>query len=217
MLAFPLAATAPGIERVLALGCHADDLEIGCGGLILALTRARADLHVTWVVLAAHGERGQEARASAERFLAEAGSTEIVVYEYRDGFLPYQGGEVKDVFESLKRVQPDLVLTHARHDLHQDHRLACELTWNTFRKHLILEFEIPKYDGDLGVANVFFPLVEELVEEKIRLVREGFPSQSGKHWFDAELLRSVMRLRGMECATRYAEAFTCRKLRLSAA
>jgi LmbE family N-acetylglucosaminyl deacetylase len=213
MLAFRLAGTAPSPNRILAVGCHADDLEIGCGGTLLALTRARPDLHVTWVVLAATDARAGEARSSAEQFLAGAGSAEVLVHEFRDGFLPYLGGEVKEVFESLKSVQPDLVLTHTRHDLHQDHRLACELTWNTFRDHLILEFEIPKYDGDLGTPNVFVPLAEEVVTEKLRLVREGFPSQNGKHWFDDELLRSVMRLRGMECAARYAEAFTGRKLR----
>jgi LmbE family N-acetylglucosaminyl deacetylase len=213
VIAFRLAATAPSPNRVLAVGCHADDLEIGCGGMLLALTRARPDLHVTWVVLAASDARAEEARSSAEQFLARAGSAEVVVHEFRDGFLPYLGGEVKEVFESLKAVEPDLVLTHTRNDLHQDHRLACELTWNTFRDHLILEFEIPKYDGDLGTPNVFVPLAEEVVTEKLRLVREGFPSQNGKHWFDDELLRSVMRLRGMECAARYAEAFTGRKLR----
>jgi LmbE family N-acetylglucosaminyl deacetylase len=213
VIAFPFAAMAPSPRRVLAVGCHADDLEIGCGGTLLALTHARPDLHVTWVVLAAPDARGEEARSSAEQFLAAAGSAEVLVHQFRDGFLPYSGGEVKEVFETLKAVEPDVILTHTRHDLHQDHRLACELTWNTFRDHLILEFEIPKYDGDLGTPNVFVPLGQEVVAEKLRLVREGFPSQDGKHWFDDELLRSVMRLRGMECAARYAEAFTCRKLR----
>jgi LmbE family N-acetylglucosaminyl deacetylase len=216
MLDFSLATAAPAIKRVLAIGCHADDLEIGCGGTILTLTRMRPGLDVTWVVLAASGARAGEANASAEQFLAGAGATDVRIHDFRDGFLPYVGGAVKEIFEGLKDAEPDLVLTHTRHDLHQDHRLACELTWNTFRDHLILEYEIPKYDGDLGTPNVFVPLDDELVDLKLRLVRSGFPSQGGKHWFDDELLRSIMRLRGMECAARYAEAFTCRKLRLAA-
>ncbi len=212
MLALSLAAADRAPERVLAVGCHADDVEIGCGATLLALTRAHPGLAVTWVVLAAAGARGAEAKASAVGFLADAGSSDVRVHEFRDGFLPYLGGEVKDVFEGLKTVEPDLVLTHARDDLHQDHRLACELTWNTFRDHLILEYEIPKYDGDLGAPNVFVPIDESLADEKLRLLREHYGSQAGKHWFDEELFRGLLRLRGMESATRYAEAFTCRKL-----
>jgi LmbE family N-acetylglucosaminyl deacetylase len=214
MLGFALEALARPIERVLAIGCHADDIEIGCGGTLIALTRARPGLEVTWVVLAAPGDRAAEARASARALLPDAGVSDVRVYEFRDGFLPYVGGEVKDVFEGLKDVRPDLVFTHTRHDLHQDHRLACELTWNTFRDHLILEYEIPKYDGDLGSPNLFVPLEESLVEEKLRVLRDHYSSQHGKHWFDDELFRGLMRLRGMESATRYAEAFTCRKLAL---
>ena len=160
MLGFSLEALARPIERVLAIGCHADDIEIGCGGTLLALTRDRPGLAVTWVVLAAPGHRAAEAHASAQALLREAGTPDVRVHEFRDGFLPYVGGEVKEVFEKLKEVRPDLVFTHTRHDLHQDHRLACELTWNTFRDHLILEYEIPKYDGDLGSPNVFVPLEE---------------------------------------------------------
>jgi LmbE family N-acetylglucosaminyl deacetylase len=214
MLGVSLEALARPIERVLAIGCHADDIEIGCGGTLIALTRRRPSLAVTWVVLAAPGDRAGEARASAQALLADAGTSDVRVYEFRDGFLPYVGGEVKDVFEGLKEVRPDLVFTHTRHDLHQDHRLACELTWNTFRSHLILEYEIPKYDGDLGSPNVFVPLEEPLVEDKLRVLRDHYASQHDKHWFDDELFRGLMRLRGMESASRYAEAFTCRKLTL---
>jgi LmbE family N-acetylglucosaminyl deacetylase len=214
MLGFSLAAVAGSVERVLAIGCHADDIEIGCGGTLLSLARARAGLHATWVVLAAPGRRSEEARACAEAFLADAETTDVRIHEFRDGFLPYVGGDVKEVFEALKDVRPDLVLTHTRDDLHQDHRLACELTWNTFRDHLILEYEIPKFDGDFGTPNVFVPLDAELVDEKLGLLRQYHGSQSGKHWFDDELFRGLMRLRGMESATRYAEAFTCRKLSL---
>jgi LmbE family N-acetylglucosaminyl deacetylase len=214
MLEVELASSTP-IRRVLAIGCHADDIEIGCGGTMLALTRGRSDVAVTWVVLAASDTRADEARRCAEAFLGDAASADVRVHDFRDGFLPYSGGAVKDVFEDLKSVDPDLVFTHTRADLHQDHRLACELTWNTFRDHLVFEYEIPKYDGDLGTPNVFVPLEEGQVAEKVRLIGEHYPSQAQKHWFDEELLRSLLRIRGMESATRYAEAFTCRKLNLA--
>jgi LmbE family N-acetylglucosaminyl deacetylase len=211
-----LSLSDSGIERILAVGCHADDIEIGCGGTLLALTRARPDVQVTWVVLTGSDERTQEATASASAFLGAAESSDVRVLGFRESFLPHQGTDVKEAFETLKCTDPDLIFTHGRNDLHQDHRLACELTWNTFRDHLILEYEIPKYDGDLGTPNVFVPLDEPVVAEKVRLIAEHFGSQSEKHWFDEELFRSLLRIRGMEAATRYAEAFTCRKLRLAA-
>jgi LmbE family N-acetylglucosaminyl deacetylase len=208
-------SSAEPVRRVLAIGCHADDIEIGCGGTLLTLVRSTPGLEVDWVVLAAGGARGEEARASAQAFLAGAGAARIEVHGYRDGFLPYAGGEVKEVFEELKaRTDPQLVLTHTRHDLHQDHRLACELTWNTFRNHLILEYEIPKVDGDLGVPNLFVPLAAAVAEQKVALLERHFPSQSGKHWFDRELFLGLMRVRGMEAIApeRFAEAFVSRKL-----
>jgi len=210
------ATLCPAPRNVLVIGCHPDDIEIGCGGTILSLTHSHPDLAITWVVLSASGLRADEARASASDFLTQAGSTDIRLHEFRDGFLPYEGAAVKDLFESLKSVEPDVVLTHARFDLHQDHRFACELVWNTFRDHLILEYEIPKYDGDLGTPNVFVPLEEAVVNEKVRLLRAHYATQSEKHWFEEELFRGLMRIRGMESATRYAEAFTCRKLALLA-
>jgi LmbE family N-acetylglucosaminyl deacetylase len=216
MFALPLGSALRPLRRVLVVGCHPDDIEIGCGGTILSLTRSRPDLAVTWVVLSAHGERADEARAGAADFLAAAGSSDVRLYEFRDGYLPYDGGRVKDVFEELKRIDPDLVLTHARYDLHQDHRLASELTWNTFRDHMILEYEVPKYDGDLGIPNVFVPFDVSIVDEKIRLLETHHATQASRHWFDDELFRGLMRLRGMESSTRYAEAFTCRKLTLLA-
>jgi LmbE family N-acetylglucosaminyl deacetylase len=209
--------SGPRVNRVLALGSHADDIEIGCGASVLALTRTRPEIEVTWVVLGAEGEREREARASAEAFTSSASRSEVVVHGFRDGFFPYVGGGVKDAFEELKsRLDPDLILTHARHDLHQDHRLVCELTWNTWRDHLILEYEIPKYDGDLGTPNVFVPVSEKIAQEKTNLVLDTFESQSEKHWFDAELFLGLMRVRGMEgrSPSGYAEAFTCRKLSL---
>lgn len=217
MLQFSLPSAPQSIRRVLVLGSHADDIEIGCGATLLALTRERRDVEVTWVVLCASGAREREARDSAAAFLASASSAEVVVHGFRDGFLPYVGGEVKDVFEELKRqLDPDLILTHTRHDLHQDHRLVCELTWNTWRDHLILEYEIPKFDGDLGTPNVFVPISRELAKEKARLLMDAFPSQGEKHWFDEELFLGLMRVRGIEAVSPsgYAEAFTCRKLSL---
>jgi LmbE family N-acetylglucosaminyl deacetylase len=198
----------------LALGSHSDDIEIGCGATLLALTRARPEVEVTWVVLGADGVREREARASAELFMEGANTSEVLVHGFRDGFFPYVGGEIKNVFEELKgRLEPDVIFTHTRHDLHQDHRLVCELTWNTWRDHLILEYEIPKYDGDLGTPNLFVPVSRELAKEKVRLLHQAFDSQSSKHWFEDELFLGLMRIRGMEgrAPSGYAEAFTCRK------
>lgn len=214
MLQFPLLDGEPP-RRILVLGSHPDDIEIGCGATLLSLTRTRPELEVTWVVLGAEGVREAEARASGKAFLESAGKSTIIVHGFRDGFFPYVGAEIKGVFEELKTlVQPDIIFTHTRHDLHQDHRLVCELTWNTWRDHLILEYEIPKYDGDLGRPNVFVSVAEELAREKTRLILDHFESQTAKHWFDEELFAGLMRVRGMEgrSPSGYAEAFTCRKL-----
>jgi LmbE family N-acetylglucosaminyl deacetylase len=203
------------VSHVLCVGAHADDIEIGCGGTVLTILERAAPITVTWVVLSADGPRAEEARRSAEKLLAGAAKHQIVIGDFRDGFLPYTGAEVKEAFEELKlRAVPDLILTHHRHDLHQDHRLVAELTWNTFRNHLILEYEIPKYDGDLGAPNVFVPLEEAICERKIDTILGNFASQRGKRWFSEELFRSILRLRGMECnaSSGYAEAFYCRKL-----
>lgn len=214
MRALPLFSDAKGPLRVLALGAHADDIEIGCGGTLLRLLQERRDVEITWVVFCATAEREREARASADAFLAGVASARVVVKQFRDGFLPYDGAAVKDEFEALKRdCDPDVVFTHYREDRHQDHRLVSELTWNTWRNHLVLEYEIPKYDGDLGSPNLFAPLPERIVERKIGLVLEHFRTQAQKSWFTADLLRAIMRIRGMECAApdRHAESFYCRK------
>jgi LmbE family N-acetylglucosaminyl deacetylase len=206
------------VRRVLAIGAHSDDLEIGCGGTMLALTRADPAVAVHWVVFAARGAREDEARRSAEALLAGAAEVTVELHPFRDGYLPHASADVKDAFEDLKgRVDPQLVLTHTRGDLHQDHRLVCELTWNTFRDHLILEYEIPKWDGDLGRPNLYVPLDEQVVDEKVGLLMHHFPTQSAKHWYDAETFRGLMRLRGLECAspTRYAEAFYAPKVVLA--
>jgi LmbE family N-acetylglucosaminyl deacetylase len=205
--------------RVLALGCHSDDVEIGCGGTLLELVRRAAGVDVTWAVLSAEGERRAEAEKSARAFTEGATQLDLRLESFRDGYFPYDGARVKDWFEDLKTtVDPDVVFTHHGSDRHQDHRLVAELTWNTFRRHLILEYEVPKFDGDLGSPNVFFALGEDAVETKMRLLGHHFGSQTERHWFDEEVFRGLLRLRGIEAAppTRYAEAFYARKLSLSA-
>ena len=200
--------------RILCLGAHADDLEIGCGGTILKLTGHGRPVSVTWVVWSADGRREQEARESAEVFLERAKDREVIVHSFRDGFFPSQSAAIKERFEELKQRGPvDLVLTHYRGDLHQDHRLVAELTWNTFRNHLVLEYEIPKYDGDFGSPNLFVELDEELARRKAQTIMRVFGSQAERQWFSEDLFMSVLRIRGMECATarRYAEGFYCRK------
>ena len=201
-------------KRILALGAHPDDIEIGCGGTILRLAAEVRGLEVLWVVFCSNPERAGEASASARAFLKGVPAAQVIVREYRDGFLPWSGAVVKDEFEALKReFSPDLVFTHYRQDRHQDHRLVSDLTWNTWRDHFILEYEIPKYDGDFGSPNFFAPLPERTLDSKIALLLEHFPSQSRRAWFTEDLFRAVARIRGMECAApqAVAEAFYCRK------
>lgn len=198
---------------VLCLGAHSDYIEIGCGGTLLRLKEKYRHLRLYWVVFSAAGVRGEEALASAELFAAGCDKT-VVLKSFRDGCLPYVGGEVKDVFEQLKRtVTPDLILTHWGGDAHQDHRLLNELTWNTFRNHVIWEYEIPKYDGDLGRPGVFVPLDEAVCTRKTEYLMRVFASQRDKRWFQRDTFLGLMRLRGMECnaASGYAEAFASRK------
>jgi LmbE family N-acetylglucosaminyl deacetylase len=200
-------------RRILCLGAHADDIEIGCGGTILRLAPERRDLEVRWAVFSATPERAGEARSSAAEFLGGVKAT-VTIGEHRDGYLPWQGAAIKEEFEALKReFVPDLIFTHYRDDRHQDHRLVSELTWNTWRNHLILEYEIPKFDGDFGTPNFFSALPAATLERKIALLFRHFASQAGKQWFAAELFRAVARIRGMECVApdSYAEAFYCRK------
>lgn len=203
-----------GPRRLLALGAHADDIEIGCGGTILRLAAEVPDLEVHWVVLCSNPDRAREARASADEFLAGVHRKQVVIKSHRDGFLPYSGAQVKDDFEALKALgSPDLILTHYREDRHQDHRLVSELTWNTWRSHLVLEYEIPKYDGDFGSPSFFAPLSAKTLERKIALLLQAFPTQVDKPWFTPDLFRAVARVRGMECAAPegLAEGFYCRK------
>jgi LmbE family N-acetylglucosaminyl deacetylase len=201
--------------RVLCLGAHSDDIEIGCGGTILRLIREYPRLRFYWIVFGSAKQRTAEALASANRFLKPAKEKTVVVKGFRDGYFPYMGGEIKDYFEQLKQeISPDLIFTHYRHDLHQDHRLVCELTWNTFRDHLILEYEIPKYDGDLGAPNVFVHLDAGTCRRKIRYLLQHFQTQKNRHWFTADTFSALMRLRGVEShsPSTYAEAFYGRKV-----
>ena len=201
--------------RVLCIGAHSDDIEIGCGGLVLSLIAGQKAVDIDWIVLSAAGAREREARRSAGMFLKGARRTRILIKQFRDGFFPYQGGDIKTVFEELKQqVDPDLVLTHYREDRHQDHRELSNLTWNTFRDHLVLEYEIPKYDGDLGQPNCYVPLTKSTCARKARYLETAFGTQRDKHWFSAETFMGLMRLRGMECRAPggYAEAFYGRKV-----
>lgn len=214
MIALGLFDRGRPLERVLCLGAHCDDIEIGCSGTVLKLIEAHPEVSVTWVVMGSTEARAQEALESAHTLLAPVRKKNVVIKSFRDGFFPYDGAEIKTYFEELKReISPDVVFTHQRHDLHQDHRLMSELSWNTFRDHLILEYEIPKYDGDLGNPNLFVPLDETLCQRKIANILGSFRSQADKRWFTEDLFRAVLRLRGMEsnAPSGYAEAFYCRK------
>jgi len=203
--------------RVLFLGSHCDDIEIGCGGTVLKLAERVPDLEVHWVVLSGNDVRAREAEACARRFLDAVGQVEIVVERFRDGYFPYEGDRIKDCFERLKTgVAPDVIFTHQHDDWHQDHRLVCELTWNTWRNHLIVEYEIPKYDPDTGAPNAFVHLDVGIAERKVELILDGYPTQAGRHWFTRDTFLGLMRLRGIQsCAAPYAEAFYCRKLVLA--
>jgi LmbE family N-acetylglucosaminyl deacetylase len=217
MLNLAFAKPRDSVLKVLCVGAHADDIEIGCGGTILRLIEEYPAAEIYWVVLGAAGMRKEEATRSAERFLQGAGRKAIITQAFRDGYFPYIGAEIKDFFETLKsQFAPDLVLTHYRDDRHQDHRVVSDLTWNTFRAALILEYEIPKWDGDLGNPNAYQPLAEHHVQKKIDILLAEFASQRNRAWFEAETFRSLARLRGLEVVApdRYAEAFYARKLAL---
>ncbi|PYV74880.1 MAG: PIG-L domain-containing protein [Acidobacteria bacterium] len=207
------AASSP---KILCLGAHSDDIEIGCGAAILRLARQYPNCLFHWVVFSALGVRAAEAQLGATLFVGKNVAQAPLLKEFQDGFMPFIGGEVKAVFEELKSISPDIIFTHHRKDAHQDHRLISELTWNTFRDHFILEYEIPKYDGDLGQPNLFLPVGFEVCEQKVRYLMDAFESQRSKRWFQPETFLSLMRLRGMECnaPSGYAEAFYCRKLSL---
>jgi LmbE family N-acetylglucosaminyl deacetylase len=214
-----LRLAAPGDRlSVLCLGAHSDDIEIGAGGTLLSLQERGVRLDVHWCVLSGVGERESEARTSASDFLSAAERSQIEIMSFRDSFFPEQGDVIKSWFAALReRVDPDLILTHRRGDAHQDHRHVCRLTWNTFRDHSILEYEIPKWDGDMGQPNLYVPISAVALKKKIDLLITHFGSQRSKQWFDAETFLGLARLRGMECRApeRYAEAFVGPKLMLT--
>ena len=213
MIRFNLKGDGSKDLQILCLGAHSDDIEIGCGGTILRLAEEDPGSRFHWVVFSGCDARKVEAQQAAAMF-AGSGLVGPTLKSFPDGFMPTVAAEVKNVFEELKRsVQPDLIFTHNRHDAHQDHRLIAELTWNTFRNHLILEYEIPKYDGDMGQPGFFVPVEKETSEKKVNFILNTFKSQHGKNWFDETTFFALMRLRGMECnaPSGYAEAFYCRK------
>jgi LmbE family N-acetylglucosaminyl deacetylase len=206
-------------RRVLCLGAHSDDIEIGAGGTLLKLAGQVPELEIQWVVFSAPGPRAEEARRSAHEFLASVARREVIVGSFRESYFPSEWVSIKDWFEEVKaKFDPDIVFTHYRDDRHQDHRVLSDLVWNTFRNHLILEYEILKYDGDLGRPNLFVPLSEQLCDRKIELLMKHFKTQSTKHWFTSDTFEAMHRIRGIECAsaTGRAEAFYCRKLVLGA-
>lgn len=200
---------------LLFIGAHCDDIEIGCGGTVIELLRRYPRAKVHWVVVGSDENRAKEARVAAGRLLTPARSPNVVIERFRDGFFPSVTAEIKTFFEKLKReVKPDVIFTHFRDDLHQDHRVIGELTWNTFRDHLILEYEIPKYDGGLGSPSVFVPLSAATVRRKLAVVMAAFPSQLQKRWFTPDTFLGLMRLRGIEsnAPSGHAEAFYARKV-----
>ena len=215
MLPVRLGPARRGGYELLCLGAHSDDLEIGCSGTILRLLAEEAVARVTWVVLSGNPERAREARAGARRVLGNRPGVRVVQQTFRDGYFPYVAVPIKDFFERLKReVTPDVVFTHYRYDRHQDHRLVSELTYNTFRDHMVLEYEILKVDGDLGQPNTYVPLPAATVRKKVSILETTFGSQRDRRWFSEEAFRGLMRLRGVEAGSKsgYAEAFHGRKL-----
>jgi LmbE family N-acetylglucosaminyl deacetylase len=199
--------------RVLVIGAHCDDIEIGCGGTLHALSASFPAARILWVTLSSDEAREAETRNAAARLLGTGDNTELRIERFRGSYFPYDGAAIKDYFETLKAFRPELILTHARDDLHQDHRVVNELTWNTFRNHAILEYEIPKYDGDIGNPNMYVPMSRRMIDFKTATLLECFPSQRGRQWFTRETFEGLARIRGIECNARegFAEAFYCRK------
>ena len=218
MSAIQLKTASGKLEHILCLGAHCDDIEIGCGAALLEILERQPGISVSWVVFTSTDDRRREAEQGAKLFTTNAANLNLHIFDYRDGFLPYTNGAIKETFESLKSLvpNPDLVFTHYRHDLHQDHRLVSELTGNTFRNHQVLEYEIPKWDGDMGQPNAFIEISEKNARDKIRFLQQVYNSQQNKRWFTDDLFWSLMRIRGMEgnATSNVAEGFYSRKTRL---
>jgi LmbE family N-acetylglucosaminyl deacetylase len=215
MLDFSLGGSRGAPLRILCLGAHSDDIEIGCGATMLRLLAERPGSTVVWVVLSADSEREREARSSAADFLVDAADSTVIVKSFRESYFPYDGAQIKDFFEVVKKsIEPDLVLSHHVNDEHQDHRTVAQLTWNTFRNHVVAEYEIPKYEGDLGHPNAYVPVSDEVAERKIELLLKHFGSQHRRSWFRSETFRGIMAIRGVECnaASGFAEGLHMRKL-----
>jgi LmbE family N-acetylglucosaminyl deacetylase len=215
MLKLNLGRSDRSTYRILCLGAHCDDIEIGCGGTILKLIQDYKNLVFYWVVFSSNEVRHKEALKSAELFLQGATVENIEIKNFRNSFFPFVGVEIKEYFEQIKQAfSPDLVFTHYREDRHQDHRLISDLTWNSFRDHLILEYEIPKYDGDLGSPNLFCHLDPVICEQKVTAILETFETQQQRAWFTEDTFFSLLRLRGVESNApgKYAEGFYCRKI-----
>jgi len=215
MLRFDYSISKGHPLNILCLGAHSDDIEIGCGGTILRLLSEYDDVSVHWVVLGSSGQRDGEAAGSAEHFLQDAKKKTVIIETFKDSFFPYVGEDIKRFFEQLKTsISPDIIFTHYRNDLHQDHRLISELTWNTYRNHLILEYEILKYDGDIGTPNLYVHLDDTLCQKKIKFIMDSFKTQREKDWFTPDAFLSLLRIRGIESRApgQYAEGFYCRKI-----
>lgn len=203
------------MPKILCLGAHPDDIEIGCGGTLLRFVEEAPEAQFRWIVFSGNKIRNKEASQSASFFLKKIKSKQIVIHSFRESYFPFIGAEIKDCFEKIrKEYNPDIILTHHNNDAHQDHMLISKLTWNTFRNHFIIEYEVPKYDGDLGAPNLFVHLDEPEVQRKVDYLHAFFQSQKEKVWFSKDNFRSILRIRGVECnsPTNYAEAFYCRKI-----
>ena len=203
--------------KILLLGAHPDDIEIGCGGTILKFIKEVPNAEYRWIVFSGNKLRNKEAMQSSKAFLDEAKLKQVDVYNFRESYFPFIGAKIKDCFEKLaKEFNPDIIFTHYAKDAHQDHKLLSNLTWNTFRNHFIFEYEIPKYDGDIGSPNLFVNLDTLLIQKKINYLCTFFQSQKKKSWFSEETFRSILRIRGIESnsPSNYAESFYCHKILL---